>query len=67
MGYAEICRMLSFYNIIIHFFCCWVLFLFLDFLFIHLFFSRVEKDIYYHLRQRHVGHHLGNHHRSYRS
>jgi hypothetical protein len=37
-------------------------------LFIRLFFiSRVEKDIYYHLRQHHAGHRLGPHHRIYSS
>jgi|688.fasta_scaffold2241505_1 hypothetical protein len=35
------------------------------FVYSFIFYSRVEKDIYYHLRQRHAGHRLGHHHRIY--
>jgi len=37
------------------------------FVYSFIFYSRVEKDIYYHLRQRHAGHRLGHHHRIYSS
>lgn len=42
---------------------------FLGLFFLHIFFSFsacVEKDINYHLPQRHAGHHLGCRHRNYR-
>ena len=39
--------------------------LFTCFVYSFIFYSRVEKDIYYHLRQRHAGHRLGHHHRIY--
>ena len=70
MGYAE-CLFL--YQIVIYYyyyyhFCWFSLFYFFypfSIFLVFKFFSRVEKDIYYHLRQHHSGHRLGPHPRIY--